>query len=662
MDIIKPKKNKPKFQTRNKNQEKTSTKNNESKTSKSKFNPSINNNNSNKITFSENATEKEKNNNDDEIKYFEFNAHFKYQDLFSALSALKTLKEENTTNTTKENTKLNSNHNINVTNSSKPLNKKINNNNNIQDFSLKNFCKKKSEVKKGFSRNIEMNNCLKYLEYIEEQKEKSMTFSIVKSYYKENKTLFLPKADILMERIKEKLEKLNHERKVNKISKKKKIVNKNIKNNNKPNNMKECNNLVTISLVNNNISNRNNINNDKNSKLKNLQINLNNPKNLNSKKNINSLNSKIFSISSSRKNHPENRGFKLQLCYNNKKLNISKHISQNNKYLRKASEGVEIKNTKAKSTSVTKSNKKNTIHKTNLKNNQQKINVIKEKFAKQKTLNTKILTSGTYNRIKLNSNNKSTQKKTLEMGSENKNPKMKIVTYNYKNIWKIRNKLNKKITINSFVTSLDKTKENEKSKSRSNLKSSSYNKNKLFKNNYTINTCQKTTPDNNQKDKINNCSLNLNKKKYEMFYSRNKICKNNYVTNNLINTKFHDSQIILHLPKNTITNHSNDVKHNGKQYKAGLNKKLIEKSGTKIFCNNNVDGVINSTCRVAINMKNSFGGKIIDLKKKSKNDKKNIPYSTININNCNIDFNKKNTNNIAIGAKQNKENKDSIKK
>ena len=660
MDMIKPKKNKPKFQTRNKNHEKISIKNNESKDSKSKLNPIIYNN-SNKIAFSENTTHKENNNNEDEIKYFEFNAHFKYQDLCTALSALKNLKEESSSNTTKENTKLNSIHNTNVGNLPKHKNKKINNNNN-QDIPAKNFCKKKSEGKKGFSRNIEMNNCKKYLEYIQEQKEKSMTFSIVKSYYKENKTLFLPKADILMDRIKGNLEKLKHEREINKISKKKKFVNKNIKNNNKLNFMKERNNLITISLINNNISNRNNLNNDKNSKLKNSQINLNNPKNLSSKKNITNLNSNIFSISS-RKPNPKNQCCKQRLCSNNKKLNITKHISQNNKYLRKVSEGGEIKKTKAKSTSATKSNKKNTIHKTNLKSNQQKINLIKEKFAKQKTINNKILTPGTYNKIKITSVNKSVHKKTLEVGSENKHPKIRIVTFHCKNIWKIRNKLNKKTTINSFVTSVDKTKENEKSKSKSNLKSNSFNKNKLFKNNYTINSCQKTAVNNNQKDKIANCSLNLNKKKYEVFYSRNKISNNNYVTNNLINTKlFSDSQSILHLPKNTITNHSNDINNNRKLYNSGINKKQGEKSGTRLLCNNNVVAVINSTCRITLNAKNSFGIKIKDLKKKNKSDKKNIPHSNTNINNCVIDLNKKSCNNIGIGVKQNKENKDNIKK
>ena len=56
-----------------------------------------------------------------EIKYYEFNAHFKYQDLVNALYALKSLQDESTTNTTKTNTKLNSIHNTNIANVPKPI-------------------------------------------------------------------------------------------------------------------------------------------------------------------------------------------------------------------------------------------------------------------------------------------------------------------------------------------------------------------------------------------------------------------------------------------------------------------------------------------------------------------------------------------------------------
>lgn len=124
---------------------------------------------------------------------------------------------------------------------------------------------------------------------------------------------------------------------------------------------------------------------------------------------------------------------------------------------------------------------------------------------KQNTLNNIISST---NRIKPVIT-KSFQTNQVNLGSDNKNSKIKIITLNYVNLGKIRNKLNKK-SINSFGSSLSKTKDIDKTKSKSNSKSNSKNKtsngkllidknekmdkSKLLKNNNRMNIIQKEKP------------------------------------------------------------------------------------------------------------------------------------------------------------------------
>ena len=81
----------------------------------------------------------------DENKFHEFNAHFKYKDLFNELLKIKTEREK----------KINTIKNINKANSNQNANNKLLNTNSI---------------KKIQSRNIEMNNYLNNLKLIENKK------------------------------------------------------------------------------------------------------------------------------------------------------------------------------------------------------------------------------------------------------------------------------------------------------------------------------------------------------------------------------------------------------------------------------------------------------------------------------------------------------------
>ena len=82
----------------------------------------------------------------DENKFHEFNAHFKYKDLFNELLKIKTEREK----------KINTIKNINKANSNQNANNKLLNTNSI---------------KKIQSRNIEMNNYLNNLKLIENKNE-----------------------------------------------------------------------------------------------------------------------------------------------------------------------------------------------------------------------------------------------------------------------------------------------------------------------------------------------------------------------------------------------------------------------------------------------------------------------------------------------------------
>jgi len=84
---------------------------------------------------------------------------------------------------------------------------------------------------------------------------------------------------------------------------------------------------------------------------------------------------------------------------------------------------------------------------------------------KQNTLNNIISST---NRIKPITT-KTFQRNQINLGSDNKNSKIKIIALNYVNVFKIRNKFNKK-SVNSFGSSLSKTKDTDKTKSKGNSK------------------------------------------------------------------------------------------------------------------------------------------------------------------------------------------------
>ena len=144
-----------------------------------KINENINNNNehnklnNNKIQQIKNN---EKNSNNKKIKkkeeqkYFEFHAHFKYSELVDALNKLKSNRNESTSNTS------NANINNNTINDKNEINyarqKVIFNNIEINHKNIQRpLNKSKPRNHKGVSRNIQMNNYIKYLGCVEENKD-----------------------------------------------------------------------------------------------------------------------------------------------------------------------------------------------------------------------------------------------------------------------------------------------------------------------------------------------------------------------------------------------------------------------------------------------------------------------------------------------------------
>ena len=217
-----------------------STKNNEIKKGR--------NDNDKNHNYEEKLNNFEEDDDDEEDrKYFEFNAHFKYQELVEALNALKSKKNESTSNTSNANI----NNNINNKNSIKEsnthnTNSKNNNNNNciLNNYKAFNY--------KGISRNIQMNNYIKYLDYIEENKDNNIILTSIANNIHQNKTSFLPQTELLKKKINFQLQKLNElkNQKQDKISSsknKKKLNNYNkITKENKLTYNQKYNNLITI--------------------------------------------------------------------------------------------------------------------------------------------------------------------------------------------------------------------------------------------------------------------------------------------------------------------------------------------------------------------------------------------------------------------------------
>ena len=505
----------------------------------------------------------------EEQKYFEFHAHFKYNELVDALNKLKSTKNESTSNTSNANININSNNNIRDKNDTNYNDQRIilNNIDNTQKNNRP-LNKSKPRNHKGVSRNIQMNNYIKYLGYIEECKDNNnnLALSSISNNIQQNKTSYLPKTEIIKKRINEHLEQLNqlkHKILLGKNTadvKKEEKCDKIIKDNKIDSNQKNQN-LISISLIGNG-NNKNIVTNcsnyTKNINSNNNQLNKkiikNQIKNIN-KKQINNFNNKA----KNKINKEESiNNSKIQLKANNLFLNNININSNGNKFIKNK----KIKNNvpnfncdlvgekrKAHSSSISK-NKKSNVHKINTNNiiinnlnNVNNFQVPSGTNKKQNTLNN-ILTSN--NRIKPVTT-KSFQTNKISIGIDNKNSKMKIITLNYVDIGKIKNKIIKK-SINSFGSSLCKTKDIDKTKSKSNSKSNSKNKtsngklltdknekndkNKLYKYNNRINAIQKEKTYVNQNAKKINDNLKIDTNKS---LSKNNLSRFNKTQNKEVN-------------------------------------------------------------------------------------------------------------------------------
>ena len=103
---------------------------------------------------------KNKNGEKDANNYFDFNAHFKYNELVEALNTLKNDKHESNSKNNKTTKEKESNNNYQI-----------------------------------ISRNVKMNNYVKYLELIEDKKNKEIFTNIPK--FNKNKTTYFPQSESL---------------------------------------------------------------------------------------------------------------------------------------------------------------------------------------------------------------------------------------------------------------------------------------------------------------------------------------------------------------------------------------------------------------------------------------------------------------------------------
>ncbi len=236
-----------------------------------KKNKNKENNNTNNIAKSNNIKIQQIKNNEipykgkiklkEEPKYFDFHAHFKYNELVEALNKLKSSKNESTSNTSNAN--INNNNNINSKENSNYENNNQNivlkdNNNNMKKNSNNNSKQNKSKPRnhKGVSRNVQMNNYIKYIGYIEECKDNNITLTNVSNNFQPNKTSYLPQPDLVKERMNVHLEEINHLKHKILLDKQSKEVkndqyDKNIDDNSSKNN-NNFNNLISTSLISNN--------------------------------------------------------------------------------------------------------------------------------------------------------------------------------------------------------------------------------------------------------------------------------------------------------------------------------------------------------------------------------------------------------------------------
>ena len=624
----------------------------------------------------------------EEQKYFEFHAHFKYNELVDALNKLKSTKNESTSNTSNANININSNNNIRDKNDTNYNDQRIilNNIDNTQKNNRP-LNKSKPRNHKGVSRNIQMNNYIKYLGYIEECKDNNnnLALSSISNNIQQNKTSYLPKTEIIKKRINEHLEQLNQlKHKIllgkNTADVKKEEKNDKIKKDNKIDSNQKNQNLISISLIGNG-NNKNIVTNcsnyTKNINSNNNQLNKkiikNQIKNIN-KKEINNFNNKA----KNKINKEESiNNSKIQLKANNLFLNNININSNGNKFIKNK----KIKNNvpnfncdlvgekrKAHSSSISK-NKKSNVHKINTNNiiinnlnNVNNFQVPSGTNKKQNTLNN-ILTSN--NRIKPVTT-KSFQTNKISIGIDNKNSKMKIITLNYVDIGKIKNKIIKK-SINSFGSSLCKTKDIDKTKSKSNSKSNSKNKtsngklltdknekndkNKLYKYNNRINAIQKEKTYVNQNAKKINDNLKIDTNKS---LSKNNLSRFNKTQNKEVNII--DNQSNLNNKKKGINlvfngqfeTKNGNVRINSIIYNMNKNNNKNTNINNSIY-NLDKNNQLKQNINISNKKNNLIKNNIIINNQKSNNSKnnKNKINSIVTI------FNNGNNNNINISSKKN---------
>jgi len=306
-----------------------------------------------RLEISEDEGKKNKNKKDEKEgnNYFDFNAHFKYNDLVDALNTLKMNKNESNSKNGKT-IKINE--------------KESNNNYHI------------------ISRNVKMNNYVKYLEIIEKDNKINEILTNIPEKIKKNKTTYFPQSEALRNNILFKFKKDEKKNKREKISvsksksksksKEKKYINKSgkiTKEINSCNNDKKYNNLITISL-NRKKRFRNSLNEKSNSNNKNKSIK-NKSENKTNSKNSNIRNKKIKNI--------KQKIFKKAKYNTNNIFNISE-ISNNFKKINKQNEESKEKNTqtlskKNETKENFKSNKPKNIF--NLKYNPNNLFTLKKK-------------------------------------------------------------------------------------------------------------------------------------------------------------------------------------------------------------------------------------------------------------------------------------------
>ena len=586
----------------------------------------------------------------EENKFHEFNAHFKYIDLFNELLKIKTEREKKI-NIIKDNNKPNTN---------KKANDKLLNTNSI---------------KKIQSRNIEMNNYLNNLKLIENKNETTE----IKVNSKVNKTY----VNIIKDnnsKASDQNKKLENFQKINKkeevgnrynsnnnkkvfITNKNKVSNNNILNNSikkiiKDSKCKKSVNIINIkSIKKSNYKNnkklqqpkyitkfRNNdigiLSSNSNNKSYNKMI-VNNHINQQIKdiykyNNYRSISRRTKSKTKSKSNQKVNKNISFKKIksikyYNNNSMRgilINKKISNSNVNI-KQKLNINLKKKKSPNTTKKKS------HSTSItkKNNKYKINYNLD-FRKVH----KIIKSNPNKHIKLNEiYNKSKNKKTNNSNNNNNNNSKNNIKANFMN--NIINKKNintklqtrKSTNFNSSNNSL-MTKYNNDNENIKNTKNNSSNKAKNRKTHSNIKSNSKNKTGNS------NCNCNIIKKEKSQRIQRMKTFKENSpykkkVLNNNRN-KYIDNKLFELIKKNPYSHKSNNnindnifciknnknkiISRNDKQIKRNL-KEYNNNLGSKKYYNSNINMTTLNSNNKHLNKKINFNF-TVNLLKVSKNN------------------------------------------